>query len=60
MIVAEPFMHDYFANPFIKYGFELLVVAVVIFAGLSKQKKNAQKRMENKEKKEALPKATAK
>lgn len=60
MIVAEPFIHDYFANPFLKYGFELLVVAVVISAGLSKQKKNAQKRMENKEDKEAIPEATAK
>jgi YjbE family integral membrane protein len=33
MIVAEPFMSDYFANVFIKYGFELLVIAGVIFFG---------------------------
>jgi predicted tellurium resistance membrane protein TerC len=54
MIVAEPFLHDYFTNAFLKYGFELIVVAVVIFAVLSKQKKNAQKV------KEKLPEATAK
>jgi hypothetical protein len=33
MIVKEPFLADYFANPFIKYGFELLMVALVIGIG---------------------------
>jgi YjbE family integral membrane protein len=39
MIVGEPFMADYFANPFIKYGFELIVVAGILLAGNMKQKK---------------------
>ncbi|OMP67019.1 TerC family protein [Domibacillus epiphyticus] len=39
MIVGEPFMHDYFTNPFVKYGFEALVVALILLAGNIKQKK---------------------
>ncbi|OLN22003.1 hypothetical protein BTO30_11770 [Domibacillus antri] len=39
MIVGEPFMHDYFANPFVKYGFEALVVALILLAGNLKKKK---------------------
>lgn len=39
MIVGEPFMSDYFANPFIKYGFEAFVVIGVIVAGNFKQQK---------------------
>ena len=58
MIVAEPFIQGYFTNAFLKYGFELIVVAVVVFAGVTKQKKNAEKR-ENKEGKEKLPEAKA-
>ena len=44
MIVAEPFMAEYFSNGFIKYGFEILVIAGVVFAGKFKYKpaKNAQ------------------
>jgi YjbE family integral membrane protein len=38
MIVAEPFMHDYFANPFIKYGFEAIVVIGILVAGITRQK----------------------
>ncbi|MBD8137346.1 TerC family protein [Bacillus sp. CFBP 13597] len=49
MIVAEPFMHDYFANPFIKYGFEAIVVIGILFAGISRQK-NIEKEKENREK----------
>ncbi|RDU36543.1 TerC family protein [Neobacillus piezotolerans] len=33
MIVSEPFLKEYFANPVIKYGFELLIVAAVVFIG---------------------------
>ncbi|TCN27429.1 TerC family protein [Mesobacillus foraminis] len=36
MIVAEPFLTGYFTNGFVKYGFELLVIAVVILSGLYK------------------------
>lgn len=42
MIVGEPFMHDFFANDFIKYGFEVLVVAAVVGVGKWKQAKMAQ------------------
>ncbi|MBA2874750.1 TerC family protein [Thermaerobacillus caldiproteolyticus] len=37
MIVDEPFLEGYFANPIVKYGFELLVVAGVIIAGTMKK-----------------------
>ncbi|MFJ7309398.1 TerC family protein [Peribacillus frigoritolerans] len=49
MIVAEPFMHDYFANPFIKYGFEAIVVIGILFAGISRQK-DIEKEKANREK----------
>jgi YjbE family integral membrane protein len=49
MIVAEPFMHDHFANPFIKYGFEAIVVIGILFAGISRQK-NIEKEKANREK----------
>ncbi|MDQ0883903.1 YjbE family integral membrane protein [Peribacillus sp. V2I11] len=49
MIVAEPFMHDYFANPFIKYGFEAIVVIGILVAGTSRQK-NIEKEKANREK----------
>ncbi|MGY3314270.1 YjbE family integral membrane protein [Peribacillus simplex] len=39
MIVAEPFMHDYFVNPFMKYGFEAIVVIGILVAGTSRQQK---------------------
>lgn len=40
MIVSEHFLHDYFTNPFVKYGFEILVVAGVLIFGTMKKKKN--------------------
>ncbi|WP_144527764.1 TerC family protein [Peribacillus simplex] len=49
MIVAEPFMLDYFANPFIKYGFEAIVVIGILVAGTSRQK-NIEKEKANREK----------
>ncbi|GLH63776.1 TerC family protein [Parageobacillus sp. G301] len=39
MIVDEPFLDQYFANPVVKYGFEILVVAGVIAVGTLKKKK---------------------
>lgn len=39
MIVGEPFLKEYFTNPFIKYGFELVVIAAVILAGKLKENK---------------------
>jgi YjbE family integral membrane protein len=39
MIVDEPLLKEYFANPFVKYGFELLVVAGVIIIGTMKKAK---------------------
>lgn len=41
MIVDEPFLKAYFANPVVKYGFELLVVAAVIAVGTMKKRKSA-------------------
>ncbi|ALC90297.1 hypothetical protein AM500_11255 [Bacillus sp. FJAT-18017] len=40
MIVDEPFLADFFVNPVIKYGFELLVVVAVVAAGTMKKNKN--------------------
>jgi YjbE family integral membrane protein len=37
MIVEEPFLDPYFANPVIKYGFELFVVIGIITAGTLKK-----------------------
>ncbi|MDT2046115.1 MULTISPECIES: TerC family protein [Bacillaceae] len=39
MIVGEPFLQPYFENGFVKYGFEVLVIAAVIGAGKMKQSK---------------------
>ncbi|WP_043933783.1 TerC family protein [Bacillus sp. EB01] len=39
MIVDEPFLADFFVNPVVKYGFELLVVVVVVAAGTMKKNK---------------------
>ncbi len=41
MIVAEPFLSSIFSNGFVKYGFEIIVVAAVIAAGYMKSKKAA-------------------
>jgi YjbE family integral membrane protein len=43
MIVDEPFLDQYFANPIVKYGFEILIVAGVITAGTLKKKKDENK-----------------
>jgi YjbE family integral membrane protein len=43
MIVDEPFLKEYFANPFVKYGFELLVVAGVVIIGTMKKAKEHKK-----------------
>ncbi|BDG48572.1 MULTISPECIES: TerC family protein [Parageobacillus] len=43
MIVDEPFLDQYFANPFVKYGFEILVIVGVIAAGTLKKKKGENK-----------------
>ncbi|MFE4240090.1 TerC family protein [Peribacillus butanolivorans] len=49
MIVAEPFMHNYFANPFVKYGFEAIVVIGILVAGnLRQQKVEREKAIRNK------------
>lgn len=41
MIVKEPFLADFFVNPFIKYGFEVLMIALVVGIGTyMKSKKN--------------------
>ncbi|PLT35138.1 TerC family protein [Bacillus sp. V5-8f] len=39
MMVSEPFLSGYFSNVFIKYGFEALVVAAILFVGNYKQQK---------------------
>jgi len=41
MIVGEPFFKTFFENDFIKYGFEILVIAAVIGAGKLKKNKSA-------------------
>ena len=41
MIVAEPFVGTYFQNPFLKYSFEILVIALVVGIGVYKNKKAA-------------------
>lgn len=39
MIVGEPFLKEFFTNPFIKFGFEIVVIAGVIIAGKLKENK---------------------
>jgi len=43
MIVEEPFLQTYFENPFVKYGFELLIVVGVILLGRMKKAKETKK-----------------
>ncbi|WP_099353294.1 TerC family protein [Fredinandcohnia onubensis] len=50
MIVAEPFLSSVFSNGFVKYGFELIVVAAVVGIGYMKQKKAANEAEEQQEK----------
>jgi YjbE family integral membrane protein len=42
MIVNEPFVKPYFENDFVKYAFEVLLIAAVLAAGILKKKKNAE------------------
>ncbi|MGG1575678.1 TerC family protein [Fictibacillus sp. NRS-1165] len=44
MIVGEPFLKDYFSNPFIKYGFEIIIIAAVVLIGLAKKRSEANKK----------------
>ncbi|MFC0271080.1 TerC family protein [Metabacillus herbersteinensis] len=46
MIVGEPFLEAYFANGFVKYGFEILVVAGVLLIAKNKQAKVAKLKAE--------------
>ena len=46
MIVGEPFLADYFTNSFVKYGFEMVVVAAVFILGTYKQTKVAKQKEE--------------
>jgi len=39
MIVGEPYLNEFFTNSFIKYGFEIVVIAGVIIAGKLKENK---------------------
>ncbi|WP_099362560.1 TerC family protein [Fredinandcohnia onubensis] len=50
MIVAEPFLSSIFSNGFVKYGFELIIVAAVVGIGYMKQKKAANEAEEQQEK----------
>ncbi|WP_046214916.1 TerC family protein [Paenibacillus wulumuqiensis] len=42
MIIEEPLIKMYFENGFIKYGFELVVIVLVVLIGLRVKKKNAE------------------
>ncbi|WP_449539203.1 TerC family protein [Ferdinandcohnia sp. Marseille-Q9671] len=55
MIVAEPFLSSVFSNGFVKYGFEILVVAAVVGLGYLKQK-NAANHVEEQQEKQVLRK----
>lgn len=57
MIVGEPFLKDYFANGFIKYGFEILMIAAVILAGKYKKSKAAKLKDEQEHDEKGLMKA---
>ncbi|MEH7225619.1 TerC family protein [Bacillus sp. JJ1566] len=56
MIVAEPFLSPVFSNGFVKYGFEILVVAAVVAIGYLKQKK-ASNNAEEQQEQQVLSKA---
>lgn len=44
MMTEEPFLHDYFVNPIVKYSVILVVVVAVLLAGRLKKQKMAQSR----------------
>lgn len=48
MIVGEKFMAPYFANGFVKYGFEVLVVLLVLGLGTLKKRKIAEEKASEK------------
>lgn len=47
MIVEEPLIHSWFSNGFLKYGFEILVIAIIIGIGTWMKKKNEEKAKNN-------------
>ncbi|MBT2760882.1 TerC family protein [Paenibacillus sp. ISL-20] len=47
MIVEEPMIHSWFTNGVLKYGFEILVIAIIISLGTWMKKKNHQKAKSN-------------
>ena len=54
-MIVEPFLADYFANPVFKYGFEILVVFLVVWLGTKKKKaRNAAAEAEVREKEEKV------
>ncbi|MGM7722735.1 TerC family protein [uncultured Metabacillus sp.] len=57
MIVGEHFLSGLFANGFVKYGFEILVIAAVIGLGKYKQAKMAKEKAENSDEQKELLKA---
>jgi YjbE family integral membrane protein len=44
MIVGEPFVKPYFENEFIKYGFEIVLIAIVLGLGTVKKRKLAEEK----------------
>ncbi|SDN38947.1 integral membrane protein, YjbE family [Fictibacillus solisalsi] len=46
MIVGEPFLKEYFSNPFIKYGFEIVIIAAVALVGWLKKRSGSRKTAE--------------
>ncbi|MGZ9585613.1 TerC family protein [Paenibacillus marinisediminis] len=40
MFVNEPLLDQFFTNPVIKYGFEILMIALVVFIGIAKKNKS--------------------
>ncbi|GEL77893.1 TerC family protein [Tenuibacillus multivorans] len=52
MIVKESFIKAYFENPFIKYGFEIFVVALIISLGYLKKRSNKRQKEEENPQKE--------
>ncbi|KSU84174.1 MULTISPECIES: TerC family protein [Fictibacillus] len=46
MIVGEPFLKEYFSNPVIKYGFEIIIIAAVVLIGWLKKRSASRKKAE--------------
>ena len=47
MIVEEPLIHSWFSNGVLKYGFEILVIVIIIGLGTWMKKKHEQKAKSN-------------